>query len=89
MAAVIRRKEEYSAASAADMNRHLDAAQWSAPEKLALACRILEAEEHGSALAGQPRPYTTALRAAAGRGHAPSTRRAPAFESEPSGSPAC
>lgn len=35
------------------MNRHLDAAQWSAPEKLALACRILAAEEHGSALAGQ------------------------------------
>jgi L-fuculose-phosphate aldolase len=35
------------------MNRHLDAAQWSAPQKLALACRILAAEEHGSALAGQ------------------------------------
>jgi L-fuculose-phosphate aldolase len=35
------------------MNQHLDAAQWSIPEKLALACRILAAEEHGSALAGQ------------------------------------
>ena len=53
MAAVIRRKEEYSETSAADMNRHLDAADWSAPQKLALACRILAAEEHGSALAGQ------------------------------------
>lgn len=53
MAAVIRRKEEYSETSAADMNRHLDAADWSAQQKLALACRILAAEEHGSALAGQ------------------------------------
>src|SRR5476649_1583523 len=53
MAAVVRRKEEYSETSAAEMNRHLDAAQWSAPQKLALACRILAAEEHGSALAGQ------------------------------------
>ena len=53
MAAIVRRKEEYSASSAADMNRHLDAARWSAPQKLALACRILAAEEHGSALAGQ------------------------------------
>lgn len=53
MAAIVRRKEEYSSSSAADMNRHLDAAQWSAPQKLALACRILAAEEHSSALAGQ------------------------------------
>ena len=53
MAAIVRRKEEYSETSAADMSRHLDAAQWSAPQKLALACRILAAEEHGSALAGQ------------------------------------
>jgi len=53
MAAIVRRKEDYSRASAADMSRHLDAAQWSAPQKLALACRILAAEEHGSALAGQ------------------------------------
>src|SRR5215469_15973100 len=53
MAAIVRRKEEYSATSAADMNRHLDAAVWSAPQKVALACRILAAEEHGSALAGQ------------------------------------
>jgi len=53
MAAIVRRKEEYSEASVAEMNRHLDAARWSAPQKLALACRILAAEEHGSALAGQ------------------------------------
>jgi L-fuculose-phosphate aldolase len=53
MAAIVRRKDEYSASSAADMNRYLDVAQWSAPQKLALACRILAAEEHGSALAGQ------------------------------------
>lgn len=53
MAAIVRRKEEYSASSAAEMSRHLDAAAWSAPQKVALACRILAAEEHGSALAGQ------------------------------------
>jgi L-fuculose-phosphate aldolase len=53
MAAIIRRKEDYSRSSAEDMNRYLDAAQWSAPQKLALACRILAAEDHGSALAGQ------------------------------------
>ena len=53
MAVTVRSKDEYTEKSAADMNRHLDAAQWSAPQKLALACRILAAEEHGSALAGQ------------------------------------
>src|SRR5947199_3204838 len=53
MAAIVRGKVEYTEKSAADMNRHLDAAQWSARQKLALACRILAAEEHGSALAGQ------------------------------------
>src|SRR5215831_15058021 len=53
MAAITRRKEDYSRSSAEDMNRYLDAAQWSAPQKLALACRILAAEDHGSALAGQ------------------------------------
>lgn len=53
MAAIVRRKEEYSETSAADMKRWLDVAAWSAPQKLALACRILAAEEHGSALAGQ------------------------------------
>jgi L-fuculose-phosphate aldolase len=53
MAAIVRRKEDYSRSSAADMNRHLDVALWSAPQKLALACRILAAEEHSSALAGQ------------------------------------
>jgi L-fuculose-phosphate aldolase len=53
MAAIVRRKDEYSQSSAADMNRHLDVAEWSAPQKLALACRILAAEDHSSALAGQ------------------------------------
>jgi L-fuculose-phosphate aldolase len=53
MAAIVRRKEEYSEKSATDMSRYLDTAQWSVPQKLALACRILAAEEHGSALAGQ------------------------------------
>ena len=53
MAMIVRSKDEYTEKSAADMNRHLDAAQWSARQKLALACRILAAEEHGSALAGQ------------------------------------
>jgi L-fuculose-phosphate aldolase len=53
MAVIVRGKDEYTEKSAADMNKHLDAAQWSARQKLALACRILAAEEHGSALAGQ------------------------------------
>lgn len=53
MAAIVRRKDDYSETSAADMNRWLDAAAWSTRQKLALACRILAAEEHGSALAGQ------------------------------------
>src|SRR5437764_3337018 len=53
MAVIVRGKAEYTEKSAADMNRHLDAAEWSARQKLALACRILAAEEHGSALAGQ------------------------------------
>lgn len=53
MAAIVGSKEEYSRSSAAAMNSHLDIAAWSVPQKLALACRILAAEEHGSALAGQ------------------------------------
>ena len=53
MAAVVRRKEEYHRQAAADFGRHLDVAEWSPRQKLALACRILAAEEHGSALAGQ------------------------------------
>src|SRR3954447_19843822 len=52
MAAIVRGKDEYTEKSAADMNRHLDAAQWSARQKLALACRILAAEEHGLGLGG-------------------------------------
>jgi hypothetical protein len=44
MPVIVRDKEEYSKKSAADMNRYLDAAQWPAPQKLALACRILAAE---------------------------------------------
>ena len=53
MAVIVRSKDEYTEKSAADMNRRLDTAQWSARQKLALACRILATEEHGSALAGQ------------------------------------
>jgi L-fuculose-phosphate aldolase len=53
MRAVVRRKEEYHQKAEADIVRHLDVPDWSAPQKLALACRILAAEEHGSALAGQ------------------------------------
>ena len=34
MAAIVRAKDVYTEKSAADMNRYLDAAQWSAPAEI-------------------------------------------------------
>ncbi len=46
-------KSEYDARASAQMQAHLPQPQWSTRQKLALSCRILAREEHGSALAGQ------------------------------------
>lgn len=46
-------KTEYYGRAAAEMERHLSTPQWSVRQKLALACRMLAREEHGSGLAGQ------------------------------------
>lgn len=46
-------KEDIRDRSIADMENHLAMPDWSAPQKLALACRIMAMEGHGSALSGQ------------------------------------
>lgn len=46
-------KHEFDARASAEMQQHLATPHWSTREKLALACRMLAREEHGSALAGQ------------------------------------
>lgn len=47
-------KATFEARATEQMNRHLaDASAWSITQKLALAARMLAAEGHGSALAGQ------------------------------------
>jgi len=47
-------KSAFEARATADMERHLaDAAEWTIRQKLALTARMLAAEDHGSALAGQ------------------------------------
>jgi L-fuculose-phosphate aldolase len=46
-------KSDFEARASADMERHLETPAWSDREKLALSCRMLAREEHGSALAGQ------------------------------------
>jgi L-fuculose-phosphate aldolase len=53
MTPVVREKAEYHAKTQRDMARHLAMPPWSVREKLALACRILAAEDHESGLAGQ------------------------------------
>jgi L-fuculose-phosphate aldolase len=50
---IIRDKADYHARTAAQMERFLAAPPWSLRQKLALSCRILAAEGHESALAGQ------------------------------------
>lgn len=46
-------KTRFYERAAAEMERHLPMPEWSIRQKLALACRMLAHEEHGSGLAGQ------------------------------------
>ena len=50
---IIRDKAEYHARTTEQMERHLAVPPWSLRQKIALTCRILAAEGHESALAGQ------------------------------------
>ncbi len=50
---IIRDKAEYHLRTTAGMERHFTTPGWTMPEKLALACRMLAADEHDSGLAGQ------------------------------------
>jgi L-fuculose-phosphate aldolase len=50
---IIRNKAEYHARTAEQIARHLAVPPWSLRQKIALTCRILAAEGHESALAGQ------------------------------------
>src|SRR6195256_6907489 len=50
---IIRDKSEYHARTTEQMERHLAPPPWSLRQKIALSCRILAAEGHESALAGQ------------------------------------
>jgi L-fuculose-phosphate aldolase len=50
---IIREKAEYHARTSEEMDRHLALPPWSLRQKMALTCRILAAEGHESALAGQ------------------------------------
>lgn len=53
MNVVVRDKEEYHKQTTERMNKHFVIPEWSARQKLALACRILAADGHDSGLAGQ------------------------------------
>src|SRR5438067_10765142 len=50
---IIRDKAEYHERTTDQMERHLTVPPWSLRQKIALTCRILAAEGHESALAGQ------------------------------------
>jgi L-fuculose-phosphate aldolase len=50
---IIRDKAEYHTRTIDEMERHLPLPPWSLRQKMALTCRILAAEGHESALAGQ------------------------------------
>jgi L-fuculose-phosphate aldolase len=50
---IVRDKTEYHARTTEQMERHLAVPPWSLRQKIALTCRILAAEGHESALAGQ------------------------------------
>ena len=50
---IIRDKAEYHARTSEQMERHLAVPPWTLCQKIALTCRILAAEGHESALAGQ------------------------------------
>src|SRR5215468_11882232 len=53
MEAIVRDKPAYHQQTDERMNRHFQVPDWSARQKLALACRILAMEGHDSGLAGQ------------------------------------
>ena len=53
MTAIIRPKEAYHQQTARNMEKFLYGPDWTVQQKLALTCRILAAEGHESALAGQ------------------------------------
>lgn len=60
---IIRDKREYHDMTTRNMNKYFTVPDWTPQQKIALACRILAAEGHESALAGQismrgPRPGT-------------------------------
>jgi L-fuculose-phosphate aldolase len=60
---IVRDKQDYHRQTTERMSRFLEQPDWSARQKLALACRILAAEGHDSGLAGQasargPKPGT-------------------------------
>jgi L-fuculose-phosphate aldolase len=50
---IIRDKAEYHTRTSEQMERHLPLPPWSLRQKIALTCRILAADGHESALAGQ------------------------------------
>jgi L-fuculose-phosphate aldolase len=50
---IVRPKADYHAQTSAQMEQHLALPPWSLRQKMALTCRILAAEGHESALAGQ------------------------------------
>jgi L-fuculose-phosphate aldolase len=50
---IIRDKAEYQSRTTDQMERHLSLPPWSLRQKIALTCRVLAAEGHESALAGQ------------------------------------
>src|SRR3546814_14429321 len=51
--AVLRPKAYYIERTSAEMDRHFAMPDWNVRQKLALTCRILAREEHGSGIAGQ------------------------------------
>jgi L-fuculose-phosphate aldolase len=53
MSAIRRPKEEYHERTTRNMEQHLVSPTWDTRQKIALTCRILAAEGHESALAGQ------------------------------------
>src|SRR5436190_17662493 len=53
MNVVIRDKVQYHTQTSERMDKHFVVPEWSVPQKLALACRILAADGHDSGLAGQ------------------------------------
>jgi L-fuculose-phosphate aldolase len=60
---IVRTKDEYHAKTGENMQRFFTMPDWTPQQKMALACRMLAAENHESGLAGQitargPRPGT-------------------------------